>query len=321
MKSLLLSVLLSMSVIAPVFSTDDHIDEACEKRPDWQTELREICHWEPSDIVQDLRMKMEKNLPYLDISGLIRAVSLSMPHATCFKNNVEKYHLTFAERMHTKLIKIRYWQVLENIEEILAGKKKFSYVVNLQFANFKNLHLERINLSRARLKGANFSEAKLEHMNLSSSNLTGAIFTDATLTHVNLTRACFRYAQCHNVKFSGNSILKGANFLRAELTNSIFGDSILTNTVFFEACMNGSDFKGSGEILQNVTAYPLPPVNSEVMLSDFFGGVSSYYDGLLKTTDKPENERSATPIEEKPPEDLWAMHYLGEALYSELISF
>lgn len=104
-------------------------------------------------------------------------------------------------------------------------------LIDLEGANLRHKHLEKINLSQANLENANLSFANLQKANLAFSGFKNTILSFASLDGANLSAAYFEKTYLEDASLDG-AIMTGANFNKAILTNSNLKNAYLVDANF-----------------------------------------------------------------------------------------
>ncbi len=119
-----------------------------------------------------------------------------------------------------------------NLSEAFLGGAELSA------SNLRRADLRGALLSEADLPGADLSRAILSVAGLSRANLLGTNLSGANLRGANLHGANLRGANLHGANLSGADLI-GSNFLKAEVGNTIFGNSDLSEAIGLEEVLHG----------------------------------------------------------------------------------
>ncbi len=99
------------------------------------------------------------------------------------------------------------------------------------FSEFSAEELKNKDFSGKVLQSIDFAKVDLEEADFSDSDLRGAVFNASNLAKANLKGADFSYGFAYLTNFDG-----------ADLTNSIFQETILSFSTFKDAKIDGADF-------------------------------------------------------------------------------
>ena len=111
----------------------------------------------------------------------------------------------------------------------LAGSS--SSVTPSAFSEFSSEELRNKDFSGKTLQSVDFAKVDLEEADFSSADLRGAVFNASNLAKANLSGADFSYGFAYLTNFDG-----------ADLTDSIFQETILSFSTFRDTKIKGADF-------------------------------------------------------------------------------
>ena len=99
------------------------------------------------------------------------------------------------------------------------------------FSEFSPEELRNKDFAGKVLQSVDFAKVDLEEADFSKSDIRGAVFNASNLAKANLKGADFSYGFAYLTNFDG-----------ADLTNSIFQETILSFSTFKDAKIDGADF-------------------------------------------------------------------------------